>query len=34
MHGKLDGVYECVIDTSSGPRQSYYIGLYDPPHGR
>ena len=34
MHGKLDGVYECVIDTSSGPRQSYYIGLYNPPHGR
>ena len=30
----LDGVYECVIDTSTGPRQSFFVGVYDPPHGR
>ena len=33
MNGGLDGMYECVIDTGSGPRQSFFIGLYDPPHG-
>ena len=31
---RLDGVYECVIDTSTGSRQSFFVGLYDPPHGR
>ena len=34
MNNKLDGVYECVIDTSTGPKQSFFVGMYDPPHGR
>ena len=28
----VSGVYECSMDTSSGTRQSVYIGLYYQPN--